>query len=71
MDNTVVSSVALVVSVVTTVVGVINHKRIRSKCCGRDVVASVDIENTTPPRIAPAPEPIPSIVIGDKKEENK
>lgn len=37
----------------------INHHRIRSNCCGKEVVVSVDIEKTTPPpdikiRIPPA-----------------
>ena len=27
---------------------VANHKRIRSVCCGRTCVSSVDVENTTP-----------------------
>jgi hypothetical protein len=28
---------------------VVNHKRIRSNCCGKKLEASLDIENTTPP----------------------
>jgi hypothetical protein len=60
MEPTIVSGVAIFVSVATSVIALINHKRIRSKCCGKEVVASVDIENTTPPRIAPAPEPVVS-----------
>ena len=51
ITSDVLSVVAIVVSVVGTVIGVINHKRIRSKCCGRHVEASIDIENTTPPQI--------------------
>ena len=27
----------------------VNHKRIRSNCCGRKMEASLDIEETTPP----------------------
>jgi hypothetical protein len=38
--------VALAVSVGTAVVGVVNHKRIRSNCCGKKTEASLDIENT-------------------------
>lgn len=26
----------------------VNHKRLRSRCCGHDLDASVDIEDTTP-----------------------
>tara|TARA_R110000822_G_C15162312_1_gene478403 strand:- start:379 stop:594 length:216 start_codon:yes stop_codon:yes gene_type:complete len=29
---------------------VINHKRCRSSCCGRQIEASFDVEETTPPR---------------------
>jgi hypothetical protein len=28
----------------------VNHKRIRSNCCGKHLEASLDVENTTPPR---------------------
>ena len=54
MDNKtsdILSVAAIIVSVIGSVVGVINHKRIRSKCCGRNLEASVDIENTTPPQV--------------------
>lgn len=27
----------------------VNHRRIRSNCCGRKLEMSVDVENTTPP----------------------
>jgi hypothetical protein len=27
----------------------VNHHRVRSNCCGKEVVVSVDIEKTTPP----------------------
>ena len=54
MDNKtsdILSVAAIVVSVIGSVVGVINHKRIRSKCCGRNLEASIDVENTTPPQV--------------------
>jgi hypothetical protein len=28
----------------------VNHKRVRSRCCGKSFDVSVDVENTTPPR---------------------
>ena len=65
MEATIVSAVAIAVSVVTTIVGAINHKRIRSKCCGKEVVASVDIEATTPPTVAPEPPRRASIQLRD------
>jgi len=27
----------------------VNHHRVRSNCCGKEVVVSVDVERTTPP----------------------
>jgi hypothetical protein len=48
-DSGILSIVAVIVSVGTTVIGIINHKRIRSSCCGRKVEVSVDVEETTPP----------------------
>jgi hypothetical protein len=41
--------VALAVAVITSIVGIVNHKRIRSNCCGAKTEVSLDIENTTPP----------------------
>lgn len=40
--------VALGVSVASVIYGVINHKVIRSKCCGRVLEASLDIDSTSP-----------------------
>ena len=51
MDGNIMGGVAIFISVATAVIGVINHKRIRSKCCGREASASIDIENTTPPKL--------------------
>ena len=46
--NNVVSYVAIVVSVASVVLGVINHRRIRSNCCGRIGVVSLDVEPSSP-----------------------
>ena len=48
MDNNVLGIVAIVLSVASTVVVAINHTRIRSVCCGRQLEASLDIDKTTP-----------------------
>ena len=29
----------------------VNHHRVRSNCCGKEVVVSVDVEETTPPTV--------------------
>tara|TARA_R110000868_G_scaffold334803_1_gene595490 strand:+ start:2241 stop:2426 length:186 start_codon:yes stop_codon:yes gene_type:complete len=52
MDNQTTSALALcgiIVSGITTAIGIINHRRIRSSCCGKSLDASLDIESTTPP----------------------
>ena len=48
-DSGIIAIVGLVLSVGTAVIGAINHKRIRSTCCGKQAEASLDIESTTPP----------------------
>ena len=55
MDQTssnIIALVSIALSVGTAVIGVVNHKRIRSTCCGKVAEASLDIENTTPTRPA-------------------
>jgi hypothetical protein len=39
---------ALIVSIGGSIIAVINHKRIRSNCCGAKTEVSLDIENTIP-----------------------
>jgi len=29
----------------------VNHHRVRSNCCGKELVVSVDVETTTPPQL--------------------
>lgn len=49
MDTQVVLTyLAISLSVGSAVVAVVNHKRIRSNCCGRKTEISLDIGNTTP-----------------------
>jgi hypothetical protein len=58
-DNSIMAIAALVVSIGGSVLAIINHKRVRSGCCGHKVEISLDVENTTPPAPAPAPVPAP------------
>jgi hypothetical protein len=53
MDSQTLSYIAIVVSIGSTVLGIINHKRCRSNCLGRKAELSLDIDNTTPPTIKP------------------
>lgn len=41
---------ASIVAILGLIYSAVNHKRIRSNCCGHLVSASVDIEPTTPPQ---------------------
>ena len=52
MDSTQTSIVAilgLVVSIFGSFLAAINHRRVRSNCCGHPIIMSVDVESTTPP----------------------
>jgi len=64
MDSTTSSALAIgsiIVSLGGSLLAVINHRRVRSNCCGAKTEVSLDIENTTPPNenkeaFAPSPE---------------
>jgi hypothetical protein len=45
-QNTILAGIALAISVGGTIIGIINHKRIVSKCCGRKADLSIDIQDT-------------------------
>jgi hypothetical protein len=57
----ILSGVALFIAVSGAILGVVNHKRIRSNCCGREMSVSFDVEATTPPRIV-VPNPMVTAV---------
>jgi len=64
MDNQtsgILAIVGIVVSVAGSALAVINHKRLRSSCCGKRLEASLDIEETTPPTS------LPPKIVNDKK----
>lgn len=48
MENTILPWVAIVLSVGSVVIGIVNHRRIRSNCCGKTASVSLDIDNTSP-----------------------
>lgn len=64
-DSKILGILAILVSVGTAIIGAINHKRLRSSCCGKKTEVSIDIENTTPPtpRLAEPPATVPKIVV--------
>ena len=49
IDSGIIAIVGLVISVGGSVLAIVNHRRIRSNCCGLPIVMSVDVETTTPP----------------------
>lgn len=48
-DTGIIAIVGLIVSIGGSALAAINHRRIRSNCCGIPLVLSVDVETTTPP----------------------
>jgi hypothetical protein len=48
VSTSIVSWLSLALAVGGIVIGTINHKRIRSSCCGVEKSISLDIESTTP-----------------------
>jgi hypothetical protein len=56
---------AIAISVGTLVLGIINHKRVRSSCCRKTMEVSLDIDNTTPPQLRPAPPILTSVPPAD------
>ena len=53
MDSNSTAAIAysgFIISLAGTIYAAINHKRIRSNCCGAKMEASFDIDNTTPPK---------------------
>jgi len=60
--NSVLSVIALIVSVGGTIIGIINHKRIVSKCCGRKADVSLDIQDTRVEPVSPPKEVKTSVV---------
>ena len=50
MDS-IAAYVSIALSIGAIIMGIVNHKRIRSSCCGKEASVSLDIENTTSPAI--------------------
>lgn len=58
-NNAILTYITLAVSIGSVVLGVINHRRIRSNCCGRLHTVSLDIDHTganTSPLLEKKPE---------------
>ena len=55
-QSAIVGWVALGISVFGSIIGVINHRKIRSQCCGRTGEIALDITDTTDSHIQVKPE---------------
>jgi len=42
------ASIVIALGVLYKIYTAVNHHRIRSKCCGREIEASIDVDETTP-----------------------
>lgn len=60
-QTTLLSTIALIVSIGGTFLGILNHRRVISKCCGRSVDFSLDVNQTTPPPNPPILTQIPPL----------
>jgi hypothetical protein len=47
-QQSILSIVAIVVSVGGTALAVVNHTRVRSMCCGKKIEVSLDVDRTQP-----------------------
>jgi hypothetical protein len=72
-QNTILSTLAIIVSVLGVVIGIINHKQVKSRCCKREASFSLDITSTTPEINTPTKEDIKKIdqFIKDKINNKK
>jgi hypothetical protein len=43
----------IILTIVGVIYGAVNHKRLRSTCCGRKMDMSIDIESTSPQTVRP------------------
>ena len=51
MSGGIGASAVLALGIAYRVYVAINHHRVRSNCCGKEIVVSVDVERTTPTEI--------------------
>ena len=46
--NNIISTIAIVISLLGAIVQIINHRKVRSRCCHHVGEVSLDITSTTP-----------------------
>jgi hypothetical protein len=71
-SGTTIGGISLFISICGMIYAGINHKRIRGKCCGREVSASIDIEPTTSDSdMKPKDDKAESVVEDETKEKSR
>lgn len=56
MDNdtsSIIAIIGIIIAVSSSILAVVNHRRIRSNCFGKKLEVSLDVEPTTPPTSLP------------------
>lgn len=70
-NNLIISIIAMLGSFFGVICGVINHKRLRSKCFSdKEIVLSLDVEDTTPQKKEELKIKLPKIEEKEEEEEN-
>ncbi len=59
--SSIVSTIAVIASVIGIIVGLVNHKKVAIVCCGKRKVFAIDIDDTGKP--SPVIQPIKKPVI--------
>ena len=70
-QSSILSVISTVISVGAMILVVINHKRIRSNCCGNKGEVSLDIESTSPQIVSYNPEVTPATLADSKAGSKK
>lgn len=71
--TSILAYIGAAMGIASTVLGIVNHRRVRSNCCGIKTEVSLDVESTTPEgkkSLAPVDAPPPSYSILPKARLN-
>ena len=58
-SNNILSTIAIIISILGIIIGIVNHKEVRSRCCKREASFSIDITSTVP-AVPPLPNSLSS-----------
>jgi hypothetical protein len=70
-NNLIISIIAMLGSFFGVICGILNHKRLRSRCFSeKELILSLDVEDTTPQKKEDLKINLPKIKDDEKEEEN-